>query len=203
MKNIKYIFLFILILCCFYPNVSSAQNQNIEKKYDNDEEVILKFGYSQFLTLNDFSRYLKGGAGIQMKIDVPYKRFVFCASENLGFPKAKSDFILNNNTVNVNDKMQVSVAGFSTSYAILYTENLKISPLAGIGWCALSKNDNSRPKNIFTETVGFQIESRAITLARLPLYLEYNYCFPKKYSNEIHSGMHFISIGVIMVLAWR
>jgi len=62
MKNIKYISLLIIILYCFYPNISSAQSQNVEKENYDDQELRWKFGYSQFMALNDFSRYLKMGS---------------------------------------------------------------------------------------------------------------------------------------------
>ena len=200
MKKIKCISLPILILCCFYSNISSAQN--VEKQNHNDWELHWKFGYSQFMALNDFSRYLKGGAGVQTEIGVPYKKFEFSASVNANFPKAKNDFILNNNIVNINDKMEADMVGFSAYYAVLYTDYLKISPITGIVWCSLFKDEN-RPQYIFTETIGLQIESHVNigNGSRLPIYLKYNYCFPQRYGNEINSGMHFISIGFILVIA--
>ena len=205
MGKIKYILLSTLILCCFYPNILSAQNQNVEKKNQYSWGFSWKFGYSQFMALNDFSYYLKGGAGIQTEMDILYKRFEFCASTNPSFTRAKNNFTLNNNTVNINDKVEVGMAGFSVSYAIVYNDYLKISPLAGTVWCSLTKNENTRTKNIFTETIGLQIEYNFGGVGALggltgglclPLYLKYNYCFPQKYGNEINSGMHFITIGL-------
>ena len=96
--------------------------------------------------------------------------------------------------------MEVDMIGFSAYYAVLYTDHLKISPLAGIVWCSLFKNGN-RPQYIFTETVGLQIEPSVIILFGLPLYLKYNYCLPQRYCNKINSGTHFISIGLVGVLA--
>jgi hypothetical protein len=33
-------------------------------------------------------------------------------------------------------------------------------------------------------------------LCFLPLYIKYNYCFPRRYTNEINSGMHVVAIGL-------
>jgi hypothetical protein len=155
------------------------------------------------MVLNDFSRYLKGGAGIQTEINILYKRFEFGVSTSPGFTKVKNDFTLNNNPVNINDKVEVDMGGFSASYAVVYKDYLKISPLAGAVWCSLTKDENAQTKNIFTETIGLQIECNYVTSLGgltgglcLPLYLKYNYCFPQRYSNEINSGMHFITIGL-------
>jgi len=71
-------------------------------------------------------------------------------------------------------------------------------------WGSLMKNDNTRTKNLLTPTVGLQFEFGSKYSvggftggAACPLlYLKYNYCFLRRYTNEINSGMHFITIGL-------
>jgi len=58
MKNfLTRIFLSILVLCWFYPNTVSAQD--IEKKSHPGWGFSFKLGYTQFLVLDAFSRFLK------------------------------------------------------------------------------------------------------------------------------------------------
>jgi len=193
MGKIKYISLSVLILCCFYPNTSSAQN---------GWGFIWNFGYSQFIPFNDFSRYMRGGAGMEVEMGIIYRKFEFCAFTSPHSVKAQKEFTSNNHPIAVNDKLEGGMAGFYVSYAVVYKDYLKASPLVGVGWSGFSKKDTPE-KNLFTGTVGLQIKSTFVTSLGgltgglcVPLYLKYNYCFPRKYSNEINSGMHFISIGL-------
>ena len=204
----KYKLLSILILCCFYSNITSAQNQDIEKKSQPGWGFSMKFGYSQFLPFNDFSHYLKWGTGgMHVGMDIICGRSEFGFSANGVTSKAKKDFIINYANIEENDKVDVQMFGFSFSYAVVYNDFLKISPLVGTAKGALYNEEISRAKRIenkFTGTIGFQIEYRPLEHSLggltgglcMPWYLKYNYCFPRRYTNEINSGMHFITIGL-------
>jgi len=207
-KILKYKLVSLVILCCFYPNVMPAQNQDIEKKESYGWGFSWKWGYSQFFPFNDFSHYLKWGAGVHMGMDILCERFEFGFSINANFAKSKRDFIINNNNIKEKDKVEVDMLGFSLSYAVLYNDYLKISPLAGTVWGALFNDEISRAKRIeykFTGTIGFQVEYYPLgnfSLGGLtgglciPFYFKYNYCLPRRYTNEINSGMHFVTIGL-------
>lgn len=209
---LKYMVLFVL-WSYYLPSILIAQNQNVEKRNYSGWGFSWKFGYSQFMVVDDFSRYLKWGAGMQMEINVLYKRLGICALVTGSYTKAKEDIIIGKglnsgySTINVNDKFKVFMNGFSLSYAVVQNRYLKISPFAGIAWCALYKDKDVRTKYKFTETTGLQFEYNfggkysvgGFTGGLCSvLYLKYNYCFPRRYHNEIHSGMHFITLGLGM-----
>lgn len=196
------IFVSILMLCWLYPNTSSAQAT--EKKEHLGWGFSCGLGYSHLIATGNFYNYMKGGMGLQFDINALYKRFEFNFSLNGHFTKVKKDFILNNNPMSKNDIILTSTLGLLASYAIVYNDYLKISPHAGISWCELAPNDeNLSPKSLFTPAIGLLIQynSMVTSLGGLtngfcaPYYLKYNYCFPRKYTTDINSGMHIISIG--------
>ena len=202
----KHIFLSISMLCWFCTNILTAQD--IEKEKHSGLGFTFGVGYSQLIKSGNFSQYLKGGAGIQAHISILYKRFEFNYSGGGNFTKAKNHFNLKSNPVDINDVIMVNMKSeLSTYYAVVYKDNLTISPLAGISWHSLGKYDNTKSKTLFTPTIGLQIQynygliksslGRGLTYGHcLPLYLKYSYCFPRRYTNEIRGGMHIIAIGL-------
>lgn len=200
----KHIFLSISMLCWFCTNILTAQD--IEKEKHSGWGFTAGGGYSQLIASGNFSQYLKGRAGAQIHLSALYKRFEFSLSINSNFTRAKKDFILNNNPVSINDKIEVTTPALSAYYAVIYKDYLTISPHAGISWASLEQGKDIKPKNLLTPSVGFQIQhyglgesslGRGLTYGLcIPLYLKYSYCFPRRYTNEIRGGMHIIAIGL-------
>ena len=162
-------------------------------------------GIAYCMQTGNLSYLLKNTTGYQVQLAWLMKRLAIEGCVSGYTTKSPSEFSLGTEHVPRQSTLEFYTVGIQASYAVVYSDYWRISPLIGPGWNALLRQDSSISGNRLTGVIGVKAEFNLLGRTNLggltsglvlPIYCKYLYAMPIALAPNLTGGAHYVSVGM-------
>ena len=207
MKNFTLTLLLLILTGRLQAKACTVADSLSQHSLDSPNGHGMSFGagIAYCMPVGNLSSFLKNTTGYQVQLAFLLKRLTIegCVSGYLA--KSQSEFSVGTAHLPLQSPLEFYTVGIQASYAVVYSDYWRISPLIGPGWNALLRQDSSISGNRLTGVIGVKAEFNLFGRTNLggltsglvlPIYCKYLYAMPIALAPNLTGGAHYVSVGM-------
>ena len=205
MKSFALTFLLLILMRTLQAKACTEADSSTQHSTDSPKGHGVSFGagIAYCMPTGNLSSLLKNSTGYQVQLAWLMKRLAIEGCVSGSISTTKSEFALGAERVPFPSPFEFYTVGIQASYAVVYSDSWRISPLIGPGWSAFLRQDSSISGNRLTGVIGVKAEFNVFGRTNLggltsglvlPFYCKYLYAMPVALAPNLTGGSHFFSV---------